>query len=171
MKKDLVKLTENLTKIRGNNINLEIIKELPIAYQGKKEKIRNLASFRLNPQGKLIVQVFEIKKAQLIKEAILGTKLGFQQTNEDRTETKEKNEFCFSLVPMTGEIRRQLVKEANKIIEEGKIRLQKTRREILQKASFNEKKQAEKEVDRVKDKYSLEIQKLLKEKEKELGAW
>lgn len=171
MKKDLVKLSENLTKIRGNNVNLEIIKELPIVYQGKKEKIRNLVALRLNLRGKLIVQVFEIKKVQLIKEAILGSKQGFQQTNEDRAETKEKNELCFSLTPVTGEIRRQLVKEANKIVEEGKIRLQKTRREILQKASFNEKKQAEKEVDRVKDKYLLEIQKLQKEKEKELGAW
>jgi ribosome recycling factor len=100
MKKDLVKLSENLTKIRGNNVNLEIVKDLPIVYQGKKEKIRDLAIFSLK-QGKLMVKVFESKKTQLIKEAILGTKLGFQQTNEDRAATKEKNELCFSLIPMT----------------------------------------------------------------------
>ena len=169
MKKDLVKLTENLTKIRGNNINLEIIKELPIVYQGKKEKIRNLAAFRLNSQGKLIVQVFEIKKVQLIKEVILGTKLGFQQTSEDRVEAKEKNELCFSLKPMTGEIRRELIKEANKIINDGEIRLQNSRREILKKVPLNEKERAKKEVDKIKDKYLLEIKKLQKAKEKELG--
>src|SRR4051794_15646325 len=120
MNKDLIKLTENLTKIRGNNVNLEVVKELPIVYQGKKEKIKNSATFRINSQGKLIVQVFEVKKAQLIKEAILATQLGFRQTNEDRTEVKEKNELCFSLTPMTREIRQQLIKEANKIIEDGK---------------------------------------------------
>jgi ribosome recycling factor len=167
MKKDLTKLTENLTKIRGNNANLEIVKELSIVYQGKKEKIKYSGNFRLNWQGKLIVQVFEPKKAQLIKEVILATK-DFQQTSEDRAETKEKNELCFSLVPMTREIRQRLLKEANKIIEDGKIKLQNSRREILKKASLNEKEQAKKEVDKVKDKYLLEIQKLQKAKEKEL---
>ena len=52
----------------------------------------------------------------------------------------------------------------------GKIDLQNSRREILKKASLNEKEQAKKEVDRVKDKYLLEIQKLQTKKEKELGA-
>ena len=167
MKEDLIKLTKNLTKIRGNNANLEIVKELLIVYQGKKEKIKYSSNFRLNWQGKLIVQVFEPKKTQLIKEVILATK-DFQQTSEDRAETKEKNELCFSLTPMTREIRRELFEKACKIIEDGKIKLQNSRREILKKASLNEKEQARKEVDKVKDKYLLEIQKLQKAKEKEL---
>jgi len=92
MKEDLNRLTVNLTKIRSNNANLEIVKELPIVYQGKKEKIGNSATFRLNLRGKIIIQVFEPKKTQLIKEAVLSTK-DFQQTSEDLAETKEKNEL------------------------------------------------------------------------------
>src|SRR5438132_5687057 len=112
MKEDLDRLEINLRKIRSNQISLAAIEELTIEQQGKKQKIKQLATLKINPDRQLVIRVFEPKKIQMISKAILDSQLGYRQTK------MEKNELCFSLAPMTGEIRQQLGKKTKEMIEQ-----------------------------------------------------
>lgn len=168
MKRDLVRLADNLGKIRSNQISLKAIEELLIEQQGKKRKIRELAILRINPNNQLVIQVLELKDVSLIKKAILESQLGYQQIKI------EKNELHFSLASMTGEARQQLVKKVKEIVEQGKASLRISRqkiRELIKKnknLSQNEQKIAEKEIEKVNEKYLNEIKQLHSKKEKEL---
>ncbi|RHZ37319.1 ribosome-recycling factor [endosymbiont GvMRE of Glomus versiforme] len=171
MKEDLNRLETNLRKIRSNQISLEAIEELTIEQQGKKQKIEQLATLKINPERQLVVHVFEPKKIQVINKAILESELGYQQVK------MEKDEICFSLPPMTGETRQQLIKNVGKKIEQGKIDLRASRKKVLKEIdnlmkkkelSKNEQKLAEKEIEKVNEKYLKKIQELQKKKEKEL---
>src|SRR6266508_1306289 len=171
MKEDLDRLEINLRKIRSNQISLEAIEELSIEHQGKRQKIKQLAILKINPDRQLVVRIFEPKKIQVINKAILESQLGYQQIK------MEKDELYFSLAPMTGEIRQQLNKKVKEIAEQGKSALrisrQKIREEVRNLAkkkeiSQNEKKLTKKEIEKIKEKYLKKIQELQVKKEKEL---
>ena len=55
MKEDLDRLEINLRKIRSNQISLEAIEELSIEHQGKRQKIKQLAILKINPDRQLVV--------------------------------------------------------------------------------------------------------------------
>ena len=172
MKEDLDRLEINLRKIRSNQISLEAIEELSVEHQEKKQKIKQLAILKINPDRQLVVHAFEPKKIQVINKVILESQLGYQQVK------MEKDEIYFSLAPMTGEIRQQLNKKVKEIVEQGKSTLrisrQKIREEIRNLAkkkeiSQNEQKLAEKEIEKINEKYLKKIQELQVKKERELS--
>ncbi|CAG8687920.1 5089_t:CDS:2, partial [Scutellospora calospora] len=79
MQEDMNRLEINLKKIRSNQISLEAIEELFVEQQGKKEKIKQLATLKTNPERQLVIQVFEPKKTSVINKAVLEAQLGYQQ--------------------------------------------------------------------------------------------
>ncbi|CAJ0747089.1 20012_t:CDS:2 [Entrophospora sp. SA101] len=167
MKEDLNRLETSLRKIRSNQISLEAIEELSIQQQGKNQKIKQLATLKINHEGQLVIRVFEPKKTQAINKAVLESQLGYQQTK------MEKNEIYFSLAPMTGEIRQQLGKKVKEMTEQGKAALRLSRQKILKslkekKLSQNEQKLVEKEIEKINEKYLKKIQELQAKKENEL---
>jgi len=171
MQEDWDRLANNLKKVRSNQISLETIEELTIEQQGKKQKIKQLAALKINPGHQLVIRVFEPKKTQVISKAILDSQLGYQQTKV------EKDEIYFSLAPMTGEIRQQLNKKVKEMIEHGKSALRISRKKVRKKIrnlvkkkemSQNEQNLAEKEIEKINEKYLKKIQVLQAKKEKEL---
>src|SRR5437762_208739 len=121
MRENLNTLETSLRQVRSSQISLGAIEELTIEQQGKKQKIEDLATLKVNPDQQLVVRVFEPKKIQAISKAILESKLGYQQVK------MEKDEIYFSLPPMTGETRQQLIKNVGKMIEQGRVALRSSR--------------------------------------------
>src|SRR4051812_42924212 len=114
MQEDLNRLEINLKKVRSNKISLEAVEELLVEQQGKKQKIKQLASLKINPERQLVIRAFEPKKIQAIDKAVSDSQLGYQRVKT------EKDEIYFSLAPMTGEIRGQLNKKIKEMAEKGK---------------------------------------------------
>jgi ribosome recycling factor len=167
MQENVDRLEFNLKKIRSNQISLEAVEELLVEYQGKKQKIKQLATLKINSERQLIIQVLEPKKTSAINKTVLEAQLGYQQIK------MEKDELYFSLAPMTGEIRQQLNKKIKEINEQGKTDLRLSRQKILKslkekKSSQNEQKLAEKEIEKLHEKYLKKIQELQAKKEREL---
>src|SRR3954452_22887530 len=146
MQEDLNRLEINLKKVRSNQISLGVVEELIVEQQGKRQKVEQLATLKINPERQLVVHVFEPKKVQAINRTILEAQLGYQSVK------MEKNELYFSLAPMTGEIRQQLSKKVKEMAEQGKTDLRLSRQKVLKslkekKPSQNEQKMAEKEIE------------------------
>src|SRR5687768_12444706 len=104
MQEDLNRLEINLKKVRSNKISLEAVEELLVEQQGKKEKIKQVATLKINSEKQLVIRAFEPKKVRAIEKAISDSQLGYQRVKI------EKDELYFSLAPMTGNIREQLNK-------------------------------------------------------------
>src|SRR4051812_26975110 len=168
MQEVLDHLENNLKKIRSNKICLEAVEEVLVEQQGKQQKIKQLATLKINSEKQLVIHVFEPKKIQAIEKAVLDSNLGYQRVKA------EKAEIYFVLVPTTGETRDQLKKKVKEMIEKVKAKeLGLTRQKIFKelkakKMSQNAQKLAEKEIEKVKEEYLKKIQELQAKKEKEL---
>ncbi len=167
MKEVLDRLEINLKKIRSNKISLEALEEVFVDQRGKKQKIKQLATLRINSEKQVVIRAFEPKKIQAIEKAVSDSQLGYQKVKT------EKDETYFSLAPMTGNIRGQLSKKVKEMVEKGKIDLRLSQQKIFKelkktKLSQNEQKLAEKEVKKINENYLKKVQELQVKKEKEL---
>ena len=135
-----------LEKIRSNRISLEIIRGLVINYEGQNSTLKSLANLSTSSSRELVVQAFEPKAVSAIIKKILDEQIGY------KLERSNGKEICFSLLPMTEETRKKLIKNVEEITEEGKIALRPIRekiRNLIKSSSFSldEKKRYEIETD------------------------
>src|SRR4051812_44118845 len=100
-----------MEKIRGNRINLEVVRELILNHKGAKMPLKAVASFRISAQSELVVSGFEPKLHSLIKNTILENRPEYQLESEKST----SNELYFVLSLMTKEIRDKLAREVSSI--------------------------------------------------------
>ena len=167
MQEDLNRLEINLKKIRSNKISLGAVEELLVEKQGKKQKIQQLATLKINQEKQLVIHAFEPKEIRAIEKVVSDSQLGYQRVK------MEKDEIYFSLAPMTGDIRDQLNKKVKEMVEQGKTDLNLSRRKVFEELkkkepSQNNQKLAEKEIEKIKKEYLKKIQELQAKKEKEL---
>ena len=167
MQEDLNRLEINLKKIRSNKISLGAVEELLVEKQGKKQKIQQLATLKINQEKQLVIHAFEPKEIRAIEKVVSDSQLGYQRVK------MEKDEIYFSLAPMTGDIRDQLNKKVKEMVEQGKTDLNLSRRKVFEELkkkepSQNNQKFAEKEIEKIKKEYLKKIQELQAKKEKEL---
>jgi len=167
MQEDLNRLEINLKKIRSNKISLGAVEELLVEKQGKKQKIQQLATLKINQEKQLVIHAFEPKEIRAIEKVVSDSQLGYQRVK------MEKDEIYFSLAPMTGDIRDQLNKKVKEMVEQGKTDLNLSRRKVFEELkkkepSQNNQKLAEKEIEKIKKEYLKKIQELQAKKKKEL---
>ncbi|RHZ35587.1 ribosome-recycling factor [endosymbiont GvMRE of Glomus versiforme] len=156
-----------LKKIRSDRISLETIRGLKINYQGEKKPIKIIANLRISPNHELVIQAFEPNLTSLISKAVLDEQLGYKQ------EKISKDEVIFTLLPMTGEMRKKLIKDVKEIIEEGKKFFRLIHQDIksaLKKdknLSQDQKKNYEKQGDKLfkdyQDRFAVAWEKKIKE--------
>lgn len=158
--KELSIFAGKLEKIRGNRINLELVRELTLNYKGENKPFKAAASFRIQ-EGALVVSNFEPKLHSLIKNTILENRSEYRLDSEKST----PNELYFTLALMTKEIREKLVREVNLIANAGNVEIRKVR-ENFRKETKREKSFSQDQV----RKYEKQIDELTKEFEKKLTS-
>lgn len=153
----------------------EIVEGLLINYQGKKVKIRDVASVQVDSQQNLTIQVSDSKLVTLISSAVINSDLGYEQAkNEQIKDTKKdkKNEFHFVLGQMTESTRKQSISKIDAIIEKWKGKLRKIRQDMLnlsrRELSKNDQKLAKKEIEEIDKKCLGKIMELKQKKTKSL---
>ena len=78
MQEDLNRLEINLKKTRSNKISLGAIEELLVEKQGKKQKIQQLATLKINQEKQLVIHAFEPEEIRAIEKAVSNSQLGYQ---------------------------------------------------------------------------------------------
>jgi ribosome recycling factor len=164
-------LAGKLDKIRGNRINLEVVRELILSYKGENKPIKAVASLRISPQHELVISNFEPKLYSLIKNKVLEDRSEYQLAGKSTP-----TELYFTLALMTKEIRDKLVREVKSIANAGNVELRKVRenfrKEIKKEKNFSQDqiRQYERQIDELTKEYEKKFTALEEKKIKELSA-
>ncbi len=170
MNKSLDVISQQLARLRSGKASPSLLDGIKVDYYGTPTLINQIASISAPEPRLLVVHPWDKSAISNVEKAILSSDLGLNPNSDG-------NVVRIPIPPLTEERRRELVKIAKNIAEEGKIGLRNIRREII---DFIKTQQKEGEIpeddsfrlqDRVQDiteKHSKKIEELFKLKEEEI---
>lgn len=155
MDKILSNFKEHLSTIRAGRANPDVLKNVNIDYYGSPASISTVASISVPEARVILIQPWEARLVNDITKAIQKSDIGINPSNDGK---------CIRLVfpPLTEDRRKDLTKEVRKESEDIKVQLRNVRRDTLDELKKMEKKSeiteddlktAEKDVQKLLDKY------------------
>jgi ribosome recycling factor len=171
MKKAIQHLEIELVKIRAGRANPNMLDGIVVDYYGTPTPIGQIGNISVADARTLTIQPWEKNMLQPIERAIINSNIGLAPQNDG-------NIIRLFLPPLTEERRKELVKRVNGEGEHTKVAVRNIRRDAieqvkkLQKDGLSEDaaKDAEKDIQALTDKYSVQIDKHLEAKDKEIMA-
>jgi ribosome recycling factor len=134
---------------------------------GTEMPLNQVASVSAPEPRLLTVQPWDRGLLKAVEKAILASDLGLTPANDGQL-------IRIPVPPLTEERRKELVKVAHRFTEEGRVAIRHARTDGIGKikktehVSDDEKKHAEKEVQKLHDEHMKHIEELLKAKEAEI---
>ena len=169
MNKVIETLENRYTTIRAGRANPNILHGVMVDYYGVPTPVQSLATISIPEARVLAIKPFDRSSLKNIEKAIFEANLGIAPTNN--------GEVIMLTVPeLTGETRRQYVKEASQMAEEAKIALRNIRQDENAKIKKDETlREDEKDmcleiVPELIDKFNKTVEEKFKEKETELTS-
>jgi ribosome recycling factor len=172
MHKTVEVLQKDLATIRTGHASPSLIEHLKVEYSGTILPLNQLASISAPAANLLIVQPWDKSGMSGIEKAILKSELGLNPINDGRV-------IRINIPPLSEERRQELLKIVKRRIEEGKIALRNVRRDALEEFKTQEKeknisqdehKQLQNQLQKLTDTYTVKIEQVGKDKEKEVMA-
>lgn len=171
MKKAIQHLEIELVKIRAGRANPNMLDGIVVDYYGTPTPIGQIGNVSVADARTLTIQPWEKNMLQPIERAIINSNIGLAPQNDG-------NIIRLFLPPLTEERRKEMVKRVNGEGEHTKVAVRNIRRDAieqvkkLQKDGLSEDaaKDAEKDIQALTDKYSVQIDKHLEAKDKEIMA-
>ncbi len=143
---------------------------IEVDYYGVPTPIQQMASIAAPDPRSLLIQPWDASTLKGIEKAILASDLGINPQNDGRA-------IRLVFPPLTEERRKELVKQTKKYGEESKVAVRNIRRDAIEKFKKQQKaseiteddyKIAEKDIQKLTDDYTKEVDKIIAAKEKEL---
>ena len=172
MQKTLNSLVQELVTIRTGRASPSLVAHIKVDYQGIITPLNQIASISIPEVKMIMIQPWDKSAIRNIEKAILKSDIGL-------TPTSDGNVVRILLPTITEERRKELIKVTHKRLEDAKISLRNLRRdgiEDLRKAEKNkeisqdEHKQLQNQLQKVTDTYTVKMEQLGKDKEKEVMA-
>ncbi len=170
MQKSIETLKADLAKVRTGRAHTGILDHIQVDYYGNPTQLTQVANVTLIDARTIGVQPWEKKMIAVVEKAIRESDLGLNPaTHGDMIRVPTP--------ALTEERRKEMVKLVKNEAEDAKIAVRNIRRdanESLKKlvkdktCSEDEERRAQDEVQKLTDKFVLEIDKLVAEKEKEV---
>lgn len=170
MKKTCETLSTQLASIRAGRANAAVLDQIEVDYYGVPTPIQQMASIATPDPRSLMIQPWDASTLKGIEKAILASDLGINPQNDGRS-------IRLVFPPLTEERRKDLVKQTKKYGEESKVAVRNIRRDAIEKFKKQQKnseiteddyKIAEKDIQKMTDDYTKEVDKIIAAKEKEL---
>ncbi len=172
MKKTVDATHRELATVRTGRASTALVEGIHLDYYGQQVPIKQVAGITV-PDAKLIViQPWDPKALAEIEKAILASDIGITPTNDGKV-------VRLSIPPLTDERREELIKIVKKMAEDGKVSLRSARHAAIdvvdklekdKKISEDDKFHGHKEIQKLIDRHSEEIDKIVKEKEEEIHS-
>jgi ribosome recycling factor len=162
---------EELASLRTGRANPKLLDRVTVDYYGTQVPLNQLASFSVPEPRLLVLQPFDRNAMSAMEKAIMSSDLGLTPSNDG-------NVIRLAFPPLTEERRKDLIKMARDRGEEGRVSVRNVRRHAKEHLEREEKgheiseddlRRAEKELQRLTDQFVAEIDRVLEQKEKELG--
>ena len=172
MAKSVDTLKHDLQKVRTGRAHTGLIDHLKVDYYGSDVPINQVASISLSDARTIAIQPFEKKMIQVVEKAIRDSDLGVNPATSGDV-------VRVPMPALTEERRKELAKIVKHEGENAKVAVRNIRRDALthlkdlqKKAEIGEddEKRAADEVQKMTDKATADIDRMVAEKEKELMA-
>lgn len=170
MQKSLEMAHQELAAIRTGRANPAILDSIRVDYYGSLIPLRQVANVAAPDPRLLVVQVFDKNAVAAIDKAIKSADLGLNPQIDG-------NLLRLPIPSLNEERRRELVKFAHRIAEDGKVAIRNIRRDAndmireLEKEheiSEDQRHDSQTRIQELTDKFIGEIDKLFKDREKDI---
>ncbi|MBI4373619.1 MAG: ribosome recycling factor [Deltaproteobacteria bacterium] len=170
MTKSVEVLKGEFARIRAGRASPSLLDGVRVEYYGNKMSMNQVATISVSDSRTLAISPWDKGVLSEIEKAIQKSDLGLTPMNDGKI-------IRISLPIPTEERRRELVKQAKKAAEEGRVSVRNARREINDqvkvwqkegKISEDDLKRTEAEIQKLTDQFVVQVDQLLAHKEKEI---
>ena len=162
-------LESRYTTIRAGRANPNILHGVMVDYYGVPTPIQSLATISIPEARVLAIKPFDRGSLKNIEKALYEANLGIAPTNNGEV-------IMLTIPELTGETRREYVKQASQMAEEAKIALRNIRQDENNKIKKDESLREDERdmclevVQELIEKYNKMVEDKFKEKETELTS-
>ncbi len=170
MEETIETVKTRLTKIRTGKASPAILDGVRVEYYGEPTPLIQLATVAVPEPRLLTVKPFDRTSIGIIEKAIQGANLGLNPANDGMM-------IRIQIPELTEERRKDLVKQARELAEEGKIGMRKVRQESNEALKKEQKDgditeddlhRERDEVQKLTDKFCAQIDTIVESKQKEI---
>ncbi|MEW6325458.1 MAG: ribosome recycling factor [Nitrospirota bacterium] len=166
MEQSIQHVVQQLATIRTGRATVALLDGILVDYHGAPRPLKQVASLATPDSRSLTIQPWEPAILPAIEKALQTSSLGLTPNNDGKL-------IRLNMPPLTEERRKELVKVAKKMGEDGKVAVRNIRRdanELLKSAKLSEDavRAAQQEIQKLTDQYTLKIDDAIKKKEKEI---
>jgi len=170
MKKSIAVTQKELAALRAGRANPQILDKVQVDYYGSMTPISQIGNVSSPEPRMLVIAPWETKMIGPIEKAILKSDIGLNPTNDGKV-------IRLMVPELNEERRKELSKQAKKMVEEGKIAVRAIRRDSVEqvkklkkdsKITEDEQKTAENDLQKATDNAVKELDTIGTAKEKEI---
>lgn len=170
MQKAVEATQRSFNTIRTGRANAAILDRVQVEYYGTPTPLKSLAGISTPDSTTITIQPYDRSSLNLIEKAILTSDIGITPSNDGSI-------IRLNIPPLTSDRRKELVKQAAKMAEEGKVSIRNVRRDAIDsirkqekagEVSEDEARDLQDNVQKLTDKYVQKVEQLLAEKETDI---
>ena len=169
MQMSIMHLEDEYSHIRAGKANVHILDCVRVHSYGSEMPLNNVATITTPDLRTIAIKPWDKNMIAPIEKAIIDSPVGIMPTNNGEV-------IIIAIPPLTGERRKDLVKQCSHELETAKISIRNARRDTndkLKKAikdglSEDLEKDAEGDLQKMHDKFIKKVEELLANKEKEI---
>lgn len=170
MEKCLDSLERDYKAIRAGRANPAILDRITVDYYGVPTQLNQMAAISVPEPRMLMIQPWDASTIREIEKAINTSDIGINPTNDGKV-------IRLSFPPLTEERRKELVKDVSKRAEEAKVAVRNIRRDSFDdlkklkkdnQITEDDQKDGEKELQKITDDYTKQVDDMQKKKEQEI---
>lgn len=170
MQKTIDATQRSFNTIRTGRASTSLLDRVTVEYYGTDTPLNALANISTPDSTTIMIQAYDKGSMAQIEKAISMSDLGLTPNNDGTN-------IRLNIPPLTKERRKDLVKMAGKLAEEGKVALRNIRRDAIDSIrkeeknsdiSEDESRDLQSEVQKITDSFTKKIDSLLATKEKDI---
>jgi ribosome recycling factor len=167
MKKSIESATTDFATLRTGRANPSLLDSLKVEYYGQLVPLNQVGNVTAPEARTLIITPWDKGALSAIEKAIMKSDLGMNPNNDGQ-------QIRLNIPMLTEERRKDFVKQLANKAEAGRVALRNIRRDAIEQCKKDDEvtdddaKRAEKDVQKLLDKYVAELDTLWKAKEAEL---
>jgi ribosome recycling factor len=170
MDKSIDSTRHRFASVRTGRATPSLLDRITVDYYGAQTPLRQLATIHAPEPRLLTVEPFDKSSIRAIERAIMESDVGLTPSNDG-------NRIRLGVPELTEERRRELVKVARNLAEEGRIAIRNIRRDVMHdlrelkeagEAGSDDERRAEEALQKLTDEKIADLDGLLKTKEAEI---
>lgn len=170
MQKTIEATQRAFNTIRTGRANASLLDKVMVEYYGSPTPLKSLANISTPDSTTILIQPYDRNTLNLIEKAISMSDVGLTPSNDGSL-------IRLNIPPLTSERRKEFVKIAAKYAEEGRVAIRNIRRDALDtirkmeknaEISEDEARDQQDKLQKLTDKYTVKVNELLAEKEKDI---